>query len=108
MSLDISVYAVVEAEVFEYNITHNLNTMAQEAGVYQALWRPEELFAEPKCSDVLPILEVGLTTLKVDEARYKQFNPANGWGDYDNLVECVERYIAACKQHPNGRITVSR
>ncbi len=31
--------------VFEYNITHNLGVMADAAGIYEALWRPEEIKA---------------------------------------------------------------
>jgi hypothetical protein len=30
-------------EVYSANITHNLGKMADEAGVYEALWRPEEI-----------------------------------------------------------------
>ena len=28
--------------IFETSITHNLHSMAKEAGLYQALWRPEK------------------------------------------------------------------
>ena len=39
MSLD--VYLMVDNErVYDANITHNLNSMASEAGCYEALWRP--------------------------------------------------------------------
>ncbi len=30
-------------EVYISNVTHNLNKMAGEAGIYEALWRPEEI-----------------------------------------------------------------
>ena len=30
-------------EVYSANITHNLNTMADEAGIYKHLWRPDEI-----------------------------------------------------------------
>jgi hypothetical protein len=31
--------------VFDANITHNLNKMADAAGIYEACWRPEEIGA---------------------------------------------------------------
>ena len=30
-------------EGYEANITHNLSRMAQDAGIYHYLWRPEEM-----------------------------------------------------------------
>lgn len=39
MSLDISLI-LDDKVVFETNITHNLNTMADKAGIYYACWRP--------------------------------------------------------------------
>jgi hypothetical protein len=30
-------------EVYTANITHNLNRMAKEAGIYKHLWRPDEI-----------------------------------------------------------------
>jgi precorrin-6x reductase len=48
MSLDI--WLEISATPFEANITHNLNRMAEAAGVYKVLWRPEE--NEIKCARV--------------------------------------------------------
>ena len=40
MSLDISL--TVSRDVFDANITHNLTDMANAAGIYGVVWRPEE------------------------------------------------------------------
>jgi hypothetical protein len=93
--------------VFEYNITHNLGKMANEAGIYQALWRPEEIDAE-KALDITDILESGLCELIENPEKYKRFNPENGWGNYDGLVQFVTKYLTACKEYPEATITVSR
>jgi hypothetical protein len=69
-------------EVFEYNITHNLTPMADAAGVYEALWRPDER-GWTTAKEITPILESGLLKLKADPRRYKKLNPDNGWGSYD-------------------------
>lgn len=43
MSLDITLRAVRPVDVFSSNITHNLNAMAEAAGIYRQIWRPEEI-----------------------------------------------------------------
>lgn len=94
-------------EVFEYNITHNLGTMASKADLYTALWRPDEQ-GWKKAKDITGMLERGLRRLKKDPDGFKKFNPDNGWGSYDNLVDCVEQYLKACKEYPEALIEVSR
>jgi len=94
-------------EVYWANITHNLNTMAGEAGIYKELWRPDEIDVTLAAQLIEP-LEVGLKRLEDDPARYQQFNPKNGWGTYAGLVSFVRRYLAACKQYPTATIRISR
>lgn len=93
--------------VYSRNITHNLNTMADEAGIYAALWRPDENGIEHARQLIEPLTE-GLTLLRSDPARFKKFNPKNGWGDYEGLVAFVESYLDACRKHPDSKVTVSR
>lgn len=94
-------------ELYWANITHNLNKMADEAGIYQHLWRPEELGIK-KAGELITPLSEGLTRLKADPEHYKTFNASNGWGKYDGFVDWVERYLQACKENPEGTISVSR
>ena len=71
MSLDVSLYIKVDtggAEkkkivLFDANITHNLADMADAAGIYKYLWRPEEIGA--KCAgDIIEAVEKGLALMK--------------------------------------------
>ena len=94
-------------EVYSANITHNLNTMAIEAGIYEHLWRPDEI-AITKAKQLIYPLRVGLDILKSDPERFKKFNPENGWGSYEGLVEFVEDYLNACYQFPEAEVEVSR
>jgi hypothetical protein len=107
MSLDFSIYAVRETEVFETNITHNLGRMAVEAGIYKALWRPEELGVKT-AGELIQPLTSGLEKLKADPKHFEQFNAPNGWGLYEHFVPFVEGVLAACKEYPDGRIAVCR
>jgi hypothetical protein len=93
--------------VYSANITHNLNTMASEAGIYEYLWRPDEINIT-KASELIDPLREGLHNLKIDPERYKKFNPENGWGSYDGLVNFVENYLNACYEYPDATIEVSR
>ena len=92
-------------EVFSYNITHNLGKMAAAAGVYKALWRPEELGAT-KAKDLIGPLQEGLDELNSDRAKYEAFNPPNKWGSYDGLLAFVAQYLIACMKYPEAEINV--
>jgi len=92
---------------FEYNITHNLNIMASKAGIYYALWRPEEI-GLIYAKDLILCLVKGLARLKSDPKKYKKYNPENKWGDYDGLVNFVKEYLKACIDYPDSVIKVSR
>lgn len=93
--------------VYDANITHNLGKMADAAGIYEALWRPEEK-NWTQARDIIPVVEEGLKRLKEQPDHFKQFNAANGWGLYEHFVPFVERYLEACKQYPSATVTVSR
>lgn len=94
-------------QVYSRNITHNLGKMADKAGIYEALWRPEEKDWKV-AKDLIAVLEFGLANLKGDPDFFKEFNPDNGWGDYAGLVSFVESYLAACQQYPDAKVRVSR
>jgi hypothetical protein len=94
-------------EYYSRNITHNLNTMAGEAGIYEALWRPEEI-GITKAAELIEPLRKGLNALQSEPDRFKKHNPENGWGNYDGLVSFVRDYLRACEETPDAEIYVSR
>jgi len=93
--------------IYSANITHNLGLMADEAGIYEALWRPEET-GKTKAGEIVPLLEAGLNELKTRPEHFKKFNSPNGWGTYEHFVPFVEDYLNACRDHPDAIIDVSR
>jgi hypothetical protein len=107
MSLHVYLIDPTDEPVYWANVTHNLTKMASEAGIYEAVWRPEELNVE-FAEDLIPYVEDGLKALKSDTNYYKQFNPKNGWGNYEILLEFLEEYLKALKKYPKARIVVSR
>ena len=107
MSLDVYLTEVRPSEVYSRNITHNLTEMAEVAMIYKHLWRPEEIGIS-KAGQLIEPLTNGLKVLKENPAVYKKFEPANGWGTYEGLVEFVEDYLKACIEHPNADVRVLR
>ena len=81
--------------------------MADEAGLLNGLWRPQE-FGFETARMLIPYLESGLKELLDNPDKYKKLNPKNGWGSYDGFVKFVQDYLAACKEHPDGEISAYR
>lgn len=88
-----------EIEDLNLYITHNLNKMAEKAGLYKVLWHPEEYFNKEEVfvKDILPLLEDGFNKLVANPDYYKKYNADNGWGTYDELVRFLKKYIEYCK-----------
>ncbi len=122
-------------EVFHRNITHNLGSMAKAAGIYLALWRPEE-FKDPAAAsaasdawkegrydegdkimaqippvyarDIMPVLQEGLAKLEADPEHYEKYNSPNGWGLYKHFVPFVIEVLEACEKYPDAVVKASR
>lgn len=107
MSLDVTLLVTKPTEVYSANITHNLGDMAEEAGIYMHLWRPEEI-GITLAGELIEPLRAGLALLKADPERFEKHNSPNGWGLYKHFVPFVERYLAACEETPGATIEISR
>jgi hypothetical protein len=118
MSLDVSLTvpkpgqsaANVSAETMELyssNITHNLGKMAKEAGIYEHLWRPEEIGIK-KAKQLIEPLTAGLALMQSDRARFETFNASNGWGTYKHFIPFIKSYMEACRAYPEADVWVSR
>lgn len=107
MSLDVYLSTKEEGYVYDANITHNLNKMAEAAGLYKVLWHPNSNDFET-AEQMIPVLKEGLLELVCNEDHYKAFNPENGWGSYEGLVKFVSKYLNACTMYPHATVEVSR
>lgn len=107
MSLDVHLIDEDGSEVFWANITHNLNKMASEAGIYKHLWRPEEIGITKAWQLVEPLRE-GLVRMISDPARFEEHDAPNGWGTYDGFVPWIAKYAQACARNPEANVHVSR
>ncbi len=92
---------------YSANITHNLGVMAEAAGIYKHVWRPEEL-AIYTASELIEPLRAGIAKMKADPEKFKAHNSPNGWGLYENFLPWLERYLEACEMYPGAHVSVSR
>ena len=113
MSLDVSLMVAKPVSVYDNNITHNLAKMAEQVelanglNLYQVLWRPDE-HQLVLAKDIAELLDEGWNILLSEPDRFKQHNPENGWGNYDNLCKFVYEYRNACWNEPLAEVEVCR
>lgn len=108
MGLNIYVSEMQYVTFQDFQLTHNLVPMAKEAGLYEALWCPSVFADKPEAQDLIYNLELGLTYLLEHPERCKRWEPANGFGSYDQLVSIVHDYLVTCKLYPDAIITVDK
>lgn len=109
MSLDIyfSELPKEPVEVFSKNITHNLGTMADHAGIYKCLWRPDEN-GITHVHQIIEPLKSAIADMEANPEKYKPLSASNGWGTYEQFLPWLRELLAACEEHPNAEIRVSR
>jgi hypothetical protein len=86
------------------NITHNLAPMWHAAGCYDALYESDGKRAQ----SIVKRLRAALVRMETDPDAFKRHDAPNGWGLYENAVPWLRRLLAACEEHPNATIRVSK
>ena len=94
-------------QLYSRNINHNLIRMAMEAGIYEHLWRPDEINIT-RAHELIEPLTNGLALLESDPERFKAFDVPNDWGLYKYFVLFVRYYLTACIKWPDAVVEVSR
>lgn len=97
---------VFTEEFFSANITHNLIDMADAAGIYALVWNSEKSGIDKAAQLIKPLTDA-IALMKSDPARFEAFNSPNGWGLYKDFLPWLERYLAACIQYPEAKVSVS-
>ena len=100
MSLDVTLTAVRPTEVTSANITHNLVPMAKEAGIYQHLWRPDEIGITKAAELILPYPLGCCCWNKLSGSRHL-IRQTVGAGEH--FVPFVRHYLEACEANPTRK-----
>ena len=117
------------ADVFHWQITHNLCKMAEEVpllslglnsmpkdmcNLYYLLWCPDELWTKEMRFDgsitlqmIEPHLDCAIDYLLNHEKELLQYE-AEEYGSFDSLLKCVMYYKLACKRWPKAILTIDK
>ena len=106
---DIEEKTYEDNEYFHMNLTHNLTEMADECKVlgtcnynsessvvtlYDLLWHPKDnLNIEVPTLDYLEDIMQCYKKLLENPDFFKQYNPKNSWGTYEQLVRRTKEYL---------------
>jgi len=117
MSLDVYLQVSVDVDdsgephvitLWQANYTHNCNTMAEAAGIYQYVWRPEECPDVKTARDLIEPLRAGIKQMEDEPKKFIALNPKNGWGSCDTFLPWLREYLQACIKFPKAQIYASR
>ena len=85
------------------DITYNLSPMinkAFESESYKSLLQDME-------SEIAIIhLTNAINRMKSKKAEFLQFNPLNGWGNYEIALDCLKKLKFLCKENVNSKIFI--
>lgn len=107
MGLDFSLEKQMVVDIFHCNITHNLGKMAYEAGVYNVIWRPEEVGIETAGQMVQPLSDA-IRLMESEPERFRKLEPPNKWGTYDGFLPWLRRLRDACREYPDSKPRADR
>ena len=93
--------------VYRGNITHNLNKMADNAKIYDVVWRPEEN-GVTKAKQLIKPLENAIKNMENSPDRFELFNAPNGCGTYSHFLSWLRNYLEACKNYPEAEVSADR
>lgn len=106
MSLDVMLFDADGKEIYSRNITHNLNKMADAAGIYEPLWHPGEI-GLTTAKQVADNIRSGVADIASNGAKYKAYDAPNGWGKWADFVPFLTEYLCACDENPTATVSVS-
>ena len=92
-----------DAKLADVHLTHNLTKMADAVGLYEVLWKPDEI-GITMASQMIPFLEKGIKELRESPEHYKTFNAPNGWGTYEDFVRFCDSVLHWCNKYPDAVI----
>lgn len=99
MSVDLSIRAKREINIYEANITYNLAPM-----YYKAIDKDLGLkkLKSMNCEKALPIINKAIDDMVKNKQEYEKLNPENGWGTYEGLLKTFREIREVCEDNPDG------
>ena len=89
-------------EMYWSNYTSNMSPMWKDAGIDLV-----DFNGRP-AADLDRALTPVLSTLRADPERWRAYDAPNGWGSYASALDWLDGILAACREHPDAVVRVSR
>ena len=93
------------------NITHNLGKMASNVTpdgkpytLYSLLWGGKY----KSCRDLISKLHACILYMLMNKEELKKYNPPNGWGTYEQLLEFTKEFQMACIDNKDCKIEIDK
>ena len=93
------------------NITHNLGKMAfnvmpdgKPYTLYSLLWGGKY----KSCRDLIGKLHECILYMLMNKEELKKYNPENGWGTYEQLLEFTKEFQMACIDNQDCEIEIDK
>ena len=93
------------------NITHNLGKMASNVmpdgkpyTLYSLLWGGKY----KSCRDLIGKLHECILYMLMNKEELKKYNPENGWGTYEQLLEFTKEFQMACIDNQDCKIEIDK
>lgn len=113
MSLDITLYTPMCAhcgrsgEGYSANITHNLGAMAEAAGIYLALWRPEEIGIKwPSAPEQAGVAPLDKPLGPLQKARAARARMADERAERSRLADTAPEHRSRLMRFETGRVYI--
>ena len=81
------------------NMTHNVKSMAEEAGI-EWLWVLSYYPEAVKASSLVPALTHAVELMTRDPDRFRRLDSPNGWGTYANFLPWLQDLLRICTESP--------
>jgi hypothetical protein len=95
-----------DARLSSLNIINNLNAVAQEAGLHEILWSPDEMTTT--ASQMIVPLEKGIKELEANPDKYKAFDASDGFRHYKSFADFCKAMLRKCHEYPDAVIEASK
>jgi hypothetical protein len=86
----------------DWNFTSNAARTWRAAGADLAE------FAGRLAGDCVPTLAAAIAELECNASKYRQMDPPNGWGKYDDLLPALRTLLDLFRAHPKATVVVYR
>lgn len=90
------------------NITHNCNKHAEALGIYQILWRSQEVAGGVTGRSLGKACALALIELLDNGDAYTQYDDPKGWGTTKDFTAFIGRVLQACAKYPNDKVVSDR